>query len=365
MVIHTLDFYLLRELLSFELPIKTVVMKKTAIILLHIGLWLIVFSMFYQKNYAEIQEQVLAGKESYAFPLRYIMNPIVQTVWWSLPFYFGYFSIPYFIQRQSLVRIFILVSTIAFFLVFVLGFFYHGTQTSIPVIAVSLLSYLCLFIILGVGFRSLFGWMDQKRRTEKLELQNSRSELALLRSQLNPHLLFNTLHAIDRLIFDNQKAASGSLIKLSDIMRYMLREAKEDLVPVSKELSYIENYLDLEGIRFKNPKFLKYSTDGDFSQMKIAPMLFIPFIENAFKHGIDSNCEEGVSIMIKRIGESISFSCRNSVQKSITEKDQTSGIGLNTVKKRLAMIYPHSHHLEIKQDSAYFMVELEIRLHED
>ncbi|MCK5821817.1 MAG: histidine kinase [Bacteroidales bacterium] len=337
-------------------------MKKTAIILLNIGLWLVVYSLFYHKN---VNEMVAAGNDFSAFPLLNLLNPLLMTFGYSLPFYFGYFTIPYFIHREKWVKIFILVSTIAFFFTFGLGFFYHGSTTNILVGIIFMLSSLCLFTILGVGFRSLFGWIDQKRRTEKLELQNNRSELALLRSQLNPHLLFNTLHAIDRLIFDNQKAASGSLIKLSDIMRYMLREAKEDLVPVSKELSYIENYLDLEGIRFKNPKFLKYSTDGDFSQMKIAPMLFIPFIENAFKHGIDSNCEEGVSIVIKRIGGSISFSCRNSIQKSITEKDQTSGIGLNTVKKRLAMIYPHSHHLEIKQDSAYFMVELEIRLHED
>lgn len=284
---------------------------------------------------------------------------------YSIPFYFGYFAIPYFIQREKWVKVFILVSTISFFIAFGFGFFIHEYITTILVRVIFTVSFLCLFMILGVGFRSLFGWIDEKRQTEKLELQNSRSVLALLRSQLNPHLLFNTLHAIDRLIFDNQKAASESLIKLSDMMRYMLREAKEDQVPVSKELSYIEDYMDLERLRFKNPNFLKYSTEGDFSSMKIAPMLFIPFIENAFKHGVDSNCEEGVSILIKRIGESISFSCMNIVQKSENEKDETSGIGLGTVKQRLAMIYPHAHRIEIKQDSAYFIVELEIQLHED
>lgn len=340
-------------------------MKKTTIILLHIGLWLVVFSMFYQRYYAELQEQVSEVTDFFTNPLLNLLNPLLWTILLSLPFYFGYFTIPYFIKRDKWVKIFILVSTIVFSLTFVLGFFYHGRITNILVGLIMVLSSVCLFVILGVGFRSLFGWIDQKRRTEKLELQNSRSELALLRSQLNPHLLFNTLHAIDRLIFENQKAASGSLIKLSDIMRYMLREAKEDLVPVSKELSYIENYLDLERIRFKNPNFLKYSTDGDFAQMKIAPMLFIPFIENAFKHGIDSNCDEGVSILIRRIGGRISFSCRNNIPVFETEKDQTSGIGLETVKKRLAIIYPNSHHLEIKQESAYFMVDLEIRLHED
>ncbi len=338
-------------------------MKKTAIVLLHIGLWLVVFSMFYQKLSAQLQLQVPPGMDLNII-LKLILNPLLNTFMYSLPFYFGYFAIPYFIKREKWIRIFIHVSYIAFFLVFGLGFFYHGI-TNILVGAIYAISYLCLFMILGVGFRSLFGWMDQKRRTEKLELQNGRSELALLRSQLNPHLLFNTLHAIDRLIFDNQKAASGSLIKLSDMMRYMLREAKEDLVPVSKELRYIEDYLDLERLRFKNPDFLKYSADGNFSGMKIAPMLFIPFIENAFKHGIDSNSEEGVSILIKQIGGSILFNCRNTIQHIESEKDQTSGIGLDTVKKRLAMIYPDSHNLEINQDSTYFTVDLKIRLHED
>jgi len=114
-----------------------------------------------------------------------------------------------------------------------------------------------------------------------------KSNMALLRSQINPYFLFKTLHNIDTLMHDNQELAPKSLIKLSDIMRYMLTDSKSKLVDLQKEIGLIDNYLSLEKLRLKNEKYIDFNLSGDSMDKKIAPMIMIPFVENAFKHTVD------------------------------------------------------------------------------
>ncbi|MBN1821781.1 MAG: histidine kinase [Prolixibacteraceae bacterium] len=227
------------------------------------------------------------------------------------------------------------------------------------------ITYSAIAVFIGGGLKSLLHFIEQKRKQEELEKQNLKSELALLRSQLNPHFLFNTLHNIDTLIFDNQSKASKSVEKLSDIMRYMFKNAKNDFVELNNELENLESYIELEKLRLKNENFLKFNISGNYKELKITPMILLPFIENAFKHSVDSNTENGIIINIKIEDKNLNFICENKFDKLDSEKDIVHGIGLEIVKKRLELIYPKKHKLSVFSGNSTFKVNLEIQLDED
>jgi two-component system, LytTR family, sensor kinase len=222
-----------------------------------------------------------------------------------------------------------------------------------------------LFCLMG-GLACFFtDWFKKNKLKTELERKNHESTLALLRSQINPHFLFNTLHNINTLIHDDQDKATESLVMLADIMRYMLKEAKFDLVELQKEIEHLESYLALEKLRLKNEKFLNYSFSGDCKGIKVAPMLMIPFVENAFKHSVDSNIENGIVIELAIENGTLKFSCINQFYNLESDKDKGHGIGLETVRKRLELIYPDKHKLNIDSRNQIFKVNLELELNED
>lgn len=339
-------------------------MKKPKIIIIHILLWIMVFYMFFNIMNA------LGG-----FPKKASYNPytdfelyarsIVITVMLVIPFYVGYFLTPYLFKRQKRKLFIILAIIFGTLFPIVMSIMDDGFRPSAILQSVFLFAFLNIFLILGASFRSIFGWIEQKRLHDQLEKQNLKSELSLLKIQLNPHFLFNTLHNIDALIYDNQEKASKSLVKLSDIMRYMLKDAKSDFVNVEQEIQHIENYLSLEKLRLKNEKFIDYKLTGDYKNLKIAPMIMIPFIENAFKHSVDSNIENGIELLINFQGSKLYFICKNYFDKDETDKDKGHGIGLAIVKKRLDLIYSNKHQLSINQEDSIFKVNLTIELDEN
>lgn len=223
-----------------------------------------------------------------------------------------------------------------------------------------------LFASFGVILQFQIDWNNKgnKKRLE-LEQQNQKSQMNLLISQINPHFLFNTLHNIDALIHEDQDKASKSLVKLSDIMRYMLKDTKSDFVELKNEIEYLENYFSLESLRLKNEKFFNYSISGNYDRLKIAPMMLIPFVENAFKHAVDSGIENGIIIKIAIENKKLFFSCENQYYKSEVDKDYSHGIGLETVKQRLDLIYKSKHKLDIHSDDSVFKVNLELELNEN
>ncbi|MBN1187374.1 MAG: histidine kinase [Bacteroidales bacterium] len=339
-------------------------MKKLKVILVHLFLWLLVFLTFFNIMDAFGGFPQKAGYNPYTDTGLYIRSGWV-TFMLSIPFYFGYFITPYLFKRQKR-KVFIIIS-VFFGVLFPLAMSImdDGFRSSAIMQALFLFAFLNLFLILGASFRSIFGWIEQKKLHDQLEKQNLTSELNLMKVQLNPHFLFNTLHNIDTLIYDNQEKASKSLVKLSDIMRYMLQDAKSDVVELQKEIKHLENYLSLEQLRLKNEKFLKYNIVGNYKGIKIAPMVIIPFVENAFKHSVDSSIENGIQIEIRIENGILTFVCENQFDKSDTDKDKVHGIGLETVKKRLNLIYKNKHELSINSENSIFKVNLKIELNED
>jgi two-component system, LytTR family, sensor kinase len=214
-----------------------------------------------------------------------------------------------------------------------------------------------VFAISGSIFLILERWIA----AEKLTKQNLQSELALLKNQVNPHFLFNTLNNIDSLIKSNADKASETLVKLSDILRYMIYDTNAEKVPLADEIKYIEHYIDLQRIQYPNKELVTFSVTGNSEQIMIAPMLFIPFIENAFKHCSDKTIPKAIRISFSVDNRVISFGCANVFDKlkKIT-KDQAHGIGLAITRRRLDLIYPDRHSLSIKEDQRTFTVALSI-----
>ncbi len=215
-------------------------------------------------------------------------------------------------------------------------------------------------IVLYLGF----DWLNKEKRTKELEKQNLQSELSLLKNQINPHFLFNTLNNIDSLVKRNPDQASSSIIELSDMMRYMIYETNTGKVPLQKELDYIENYLELQKLQYVNPELVKYSINGNPENKLIAPMLFIPFIENAFKHGTNKETRYAIRIVIRIELNTVYFESVNYAGKEAISKDASSGIGLETVKRRLNILYPDNHKLEIQQKNDLFCVSLIIQFND-
>lgn len=197
------------------------------------------------------------------------------------------------------------------------------------------------------------------------------AELDFLKAQINPHFLFNGINSIYHLIGTNDDAARKVLLQFSDLLRYQLYDCKEPLIQLKKELTYIENYILLEEVRKGEDAVIirNLPTQDQMQSMngqKIAPLLFTPFLENAFKHlSLYSKKEENqVQIDIKILDKELSFSIKNTIDPAIKniENHNSSGIGLENVKRRLAILYPNQHLLNITETQDIFSVDLKIQM---
>ncbi len=204
-------------------------------------------------------------------------------------------------------------------------------------------------------------------QNELLKLQKEKLQLELnaLKAQIHPHFLFNTLNNLYSLTLKNSEKASEMILKLSDIMRYVLYQANEEKVVLRKEIDFISSYTELQRIRYHNRYDIRFDVDGEAEEHRIAPLLFIDFVENAFKHGIDKRFSDGfVHIQFTIEPTFITLQVKNSIgtdeQAEIKQKE--AGIGLYNVKKRLSLLYPQKHQLEISHDEEVFIVNLQIEL---
>jgi hypothetical protein len=202
---------------------------------------------------------------------------------------------------------------------------------------------------------------NEKQRKE-LEKEKLHSELAFLKNQVSPHFFFNTLNNIYSLIGIDGPTAQDSVLKLSKLMRYLLYESERGETMMSNEISFMHNYIDLMKLRLSPRVGLEIGFPEEFTDFTIPPLLFIPFIENAFKHGINSREKSFIKIGMELRNEEILFMTENSIGKSSQTGDlQHSGIGLENVKKRLGLLFPGKHQLTIDRTETIFKVELQIQ----
>ncbi len=336
-------------------------MKKSVVFSIHFSFWCIIGIIFFSIIYLVTKEFSLPG---YSIPsdkwriYKFFLSVIGLI---AIPFYISFYYTKLIIKNS----VFLIYPLILIVTLYFIHVYWEGNNVYRFVDSLLTIIIIVFFAFLGGLFQFLSDWFKNNKRTQELEKENQKSKLALLRNQINPHFLYNTLNNIDALIKVNHEKASQSLIKLSDIMRYMLHDNQTKLVLFNDELEYIENYISLEKLRIKNQNFINFKIDGNHKEIRIAPMIFIPFIENAFKHSIDSDSENGILINFTVNKNIITFICKNYFDSSDSEKDKSHGIGLNTVMKRLELLYPNKHNLVIDKNDAIFKVTLVIEFNED
>lgn len=206
-------------------------------------------------------------------------------------------------------------------------------------------------------------WFELENKKKELENQKLNAELNYLKAQINPHFLFNTLHNLNYLALARKDEASEVIVKLSNIMRYMIYESTKKRVMLSKEIDYMRDYLDLEKIRLNNQFSIVLDTAELDDQLEIEPLILIPFLENAFKHGVsDKYPESWVRMDLSSEGRELTMKLSNSVFEKNESNKGASGFGLENVKQRLELGYPQQHRLVIHSGPEEFRIELNITL---
>jgi two-component system LytT family sensor kinase len=217
-----------------------------------------------------------------------------------------------------------------------------------------------IFLFLSTVLKFTLDWFLNERIQRDLENQRLSAELAFLKSQINPHFLFNSLNSIYSLAYQRSETTPEAILKLSEIMRYMLYECNDNKVDLGKELQYLQNYIDLQKIRYGNKAFVDFEVNGLISGQRIVPLLLISFIENAFKHGVANDPATPIHILMDVQSEHLSFKMEN--KKHQFNKDATGGIGLINVKRRLDLLYPGKYQLKIDDGADVYRSELSLDL---
>ncbi len=253
--------------------------------------------------------------------LRYFIEETLYPYWFGFRNYFGNYTIRFYLYDNI----------------------YFGSVTLVP-------SYIIWSIINHINLEK-----DKK----DLQLEKEQAELQFLKTQINPHFLFNTLNNIYALVYHKSEKALPAIMQLSELMRYVARDSNnQDKVLLSQEINYIESFIELESLRIKPKAEVQYSLDGNTSDIKIAPLLLVPFVENGFKHGVLNN--PGFPFRIHLKIEKHTIHLHTSNKKSNNQKPDGKGIGLKNLERRLQLLYPNKHSLRIEDNEESYICDLTI-----
>ena len=330
-------------------------MKKLAI--WHIGVWLIVLSFFLIPVYfAGLSARLIYVIISF---LIYISAFYINIVF-ILPRYIRNRKIIHLLASWSLMIIAYTVLSIILHRLFHL--FERGGNLGLEVLNSFLINILFvgIFLFVSTAYQSIMDWFKNERIKQQLENQNLKTELAFLKSQINPHFLFNTLNNIYILAYKRSDQTAEAILKLSEMMRYMLYESSNEFVVVQKEVDFIGQLVSLQQLRTKEQLCFEFKTTGSAEQNEIAPLILISFVENIFKHGTLNDCNDPAIVHINIENNNLTFYSRNKINQRA--KDNTSGIGLPNVKRRLELLYPGKYDFRITKDETHYSIHLNIQL---
>jgi len=220
------------------------------------------------------------------------------------------------------------------------------------------------FIVIFVGMlRFAEDWFELEAKRKELENEKLLAELNFLKAQINPHFLFNTLNNLYYLAYTKSDNTTEVIAKLSQMMRYMIYDSNHGKVPLSKEIEYMQNYISLERLRLNNQIPINFELKGDVGNVSIAPLIFITFLENAFKHGVsNSNPSAWVRISIELKDDECIYEVENSKLGDKAEEHEKSGIGLQNVQRRLELSYPGKYKLSSEDLQDRYIVKLNLSL---
>ncbi|GHA57535.1 sensor histidine kinase [Pontibacter akesuensis] len=215
-----------------------------------------------------------------------------------------------------------------------------------------------VLVFISSGLKVTGNYIRNERRNKELETQKLTAELAFLKSQVNPHFLFNTLNNIYSLAYKQHPETPDAIMKLSLLMRYMLYESNDVLVSLEKEVDHIRNFIDLQKLRLREQTSIKLNIQGDLKGKQIAPMLLMTLVENAFKHGLVSKNEIGIILNLVVQNDSLLFSTINNTSQH--KKREFGGIGLENLKRRLNLLYNKRHELTFEEKEGTFYATLKL-----
>ncbi len=331
---------------------------------LHLSIWILVFCL---PMILAQQGAVLAPSIS---DIEKLAKPPIQLILCFLlllcsVFYWNYlYLIPFFFQkRKNTHYFFALVITFLVYLfvqiIIIKIIFYNAINVNSLPYATSIFPFV-LVVSVGLVLRLLQTQKEQEQTIAVQETENLKSELSFLRSQVSPHFLFNVMNNVVSLARLQPTKVEPTLIKLSSLMRYMLYESDDKKVEIRKEVEYLQAYIDLQALRFEDDVKVVFKHHIEENKL-IEPMFFIPFVENSFKHGIGIFKNPEINIFLEMKDKKLIFSCLNKFKNNLNDhKDDASGIGLKNVQRRLALLYPDNHSLNIEKKGDWFEVNLEI-----
>lgn len=329
-------------------------MKKITEIASHVFFWVVftLFAFMLSKIYLQADPDA-------AFARNIIFVVFLELVMGMLFFYISFFGIGWAKKRM---RNKLILSVVL--IILLLFFAYPAMQIGKWEVLSSILPH-GIVIFLAFIFRRFSDSIKLEKEKQELMLQTTKSELAMLKMQMSPHFLFNTLNNIDYLVDADPLKASACIAKLGDLLRYSLYGAEAVKIPLVEEISHIEDYIELIRIRIPGDEYLSFENTSACNQLQIAPMLLIPLVENAFKHSPKGEKGNVISVFLKTTDSKFTFEATN-VKKNGSKSTTTeeSGIGLKSVKRRLQLLYAEKHRIIISETENRFKVTLTIELDE-
>lgn len=334
--------------------------------MLHISVWtlLFLFPILFQKSIQDTKGGAHKGDNNNLF---FYLSICTDLIWMAFFYFNAFVLIPKLFYKKKwflyvLIQLIMLTSLALFhwlFLAFIgkhpfsfTGFLLFNTFPFVFILACS------------TTYKMLQDRIQSEQLQQARETETLKTELSFLRSQVNPHFMFNVLNNMVALARKKSDLLEPSLIQLSSLLRYMLYETDEDKVPLQKEVDYLNSYIDLQKQRFGKNLLVKTNVEIRDNNYEIEPMLLIPFVENAFKHGTGMIEEPTIVVDLKASNKQVHFSVQNKTSAAATEevKDKTSGIGLSNVKRRLNLLYGNRHTLDIKNENGWFVTSLHLNL---
>jgi hypothetical protein len=286
-------------------------------------------------------------------------------------FFINYFLLSRFFYRKKYIHFFgfvllILAAVIVMEEKILEPLYFPGTKraANFPGVFFTLLDILPVITVLS-GFKFAWDALGKQREVDQLKIAVKESELQFLKSQINPHFLFNNLNNLYSYAIAKSDKTPEIILELSGVLRYMLYECKEKYVPLDKEVSQLKNFINLNEMQIEDRGRVSFNSENIRPGYRIAPLILIVFIENAFKYSTSTQADNiSISVDLKLTEHGIlKFQCTNTFQPQSVSEDISQGIGLENVMKRLELLYPNAHQLQIQKRDNIFEVSLEMDLH--
>ncbi len=226
-------------------------------------------------------------------------------------------------------------------------------------------SFICMYIVITTALKIGKAGFEQRLAFQQIKAKHIQTELELLKSQINPHFLFNTLNNLFGLVRKLDETVAGGIAQLSHLMRYMIYESNVERIELEKEIRQIQRLIELQKLRFlkEDDIAIDFKIEGNIKKVLIPPMLLIPFVENAFKHGISLEQSSFINIRLAIRDNSLQFSVKNSINTLKEEMENTNpGLGLQNVRRRLELLFPETHEFKVQNSNKEFVITLTLNL---